>query len=47
MRRAPLDSIGWRARAGLYDDGYNVYITGGVLFGTIYGGVIFPPYYLP
>ena len=24
-----------------------MYIRGGVLFGTVYGGVIFPPYYLP
>lgn len=30
--------------AGFYSDGYNCYLEGGVLFGVIYGGVIFPPF---
>ena len=34
-------------RAGRYNDGFNVYLAGGVLFGTVWGGIIFPPYYLP
>lgn len=29
---------------GYYSDGYNVYLEGGILFGTIFGGIIFPPF---
>ncbi len=36
-----------RTALGRYNDGFNVYLAGGVLFGTVWGGIIFPPYYLP
>ena len=49
--REALGSIGSHSAgmccAGRYNDGFNVYLSGGVLFGTVWGGVIFPPYYLP
>ncbi len=28
---------------GVYEDGFNVYLEEGVVFGTVYGGIIFPP----
>ncbi len=36
--------LGCLSFAGYYSDGYNVYLEGGILFGTIFGGIIFPPF---